>query len=146
MVLGFIRLSTSPNVFQQPLTAEAAVGVVDGWVAQPVVRWQAPDGQHWELVRRNVESIGTAGKLATDAHIAAVAAEFGLIVHSNDADFARFPGIKWVNPFNRPSAGRRGLPGVRDNLRPFFGKICVVFRSMGAVFCLVKEDTSHGHR
>ena len=36
--------------------------------------------------------------LVTDAHIAALAADFGLIVHSNDADFSRFPEIKCENP------------------------------------------------
>lgn len=36
--------------------------------------------------------------LTTDAHIAALAADYGLIVHTNDADFSRFPGIQCINP------------------------------------------------
>ena len=36
--------------------------------------------------------------LATDAHIAALAMEYQAEVHSNDADFARFPGLRWRNP------------------------------------------------
>lgn len=36
--------------------------------------------------------------LATDAHIAALAIEYQAEVHSNDADFARFPGLRWRNP------------------------------------------------
>ena len=34
----------------------------------------------------------------TAAHIAALAAEHGYTVYSNDADFGRFPSVKWVNP------------------------------------------------
>ena len=39
-----------------------------------------------------------AGNLVTDAHIAALAIEHQAEVHSNDSDFARFPGLRWRNP------------------------------------------------
>jgi predicted nucleic acid-binding protein len=39
-----------------------------------------------------------AGNLATDAHLAALAIEHGCVLCSNDADFGRFPGLRWVNP------------------------------------------------
>jgi len=42
----------------------------------------------FDLLRR----LGTAGDLTTDAHIAA------LEVHTTDADFARFSGLRWRNP------------------------------------------------
>jgi len=38
------------------------------------------------------------GNLATDALIALHAREHSAKIHSNDRDFDRFPGIKWVNP------------------------------------------------
>ena len=40
------------------------------------------------------------GNLTTDAHIAAVASENGLVIYSNDTDFARFLNIKVVNPLS----------------------------------------------
>ena len=40
----------------------------------------------------------TAGNLTSDAHIAALALEHGAAVCSTDHDFARFPGIRHVNP------------------------------------------------
>jgi toxin-antitoxin system PIN domain toxin len=98
VVIGFVRLATHARVFERPLTLDEAFGLVDSWLAMPNVRWVSPGGQHWELLKQNLRDAGTAGNLTTDAHIAAVAAEFGLIVHSNDADFGRFAGIKWVNP------------------------------------------------
>lgn len=33
-----------------------------------------------------------------DAHIAALAIEHGLRVCSTDSDFARFPGLDWIDP------------------------------------------------
>jgi predicted nucleic acid-binding protein len=36
--------------------------------------------------------------LTTDAHLAAIAIENQAELHSNDADFSRFPGLRWVNP------------------------------------------------
>lgn len=45
-----------------------------------------------------------ASALITDAHIAALALEHQGCVHSNDADFARFPGLRWVNPLKGPEA------------------------------------------
>lgn len=38
--------------------------------------------------------------LVTDAHLAALAIEHGCELASTDADFARFPGLKWKNPFD----------------------------------------------
>jgi toxin-antitoxin system PIN domain toxin len=98
VVIGFIRLATHAKVFERPLRLDEALGLVDGWLAMPNVRWVSPGGQHWDLLKRNLRVAGTAGNLTTDAHIAAVAAEFGLVVHTNDQDFGRFPAVKWVNP------------------------------------------------
>ena len=36
--------------------------------------------------------------VVTDAHLAALAVEHGCELVSTDADFARFPGVRWRNP------------------------------------------------
>jgi len=36
--------------------------------------------------------------LVPDAHLAALAIEHGLVLHSTDGDFARFPDLRWENP------------------------------------------------
>jgi uncharacterized protein len=36
--------------------------------------------------------------LTTDLHLAALAIENQAELHSNDADFSRFPGLHWRNP------------------------------------------------
>ena len=42
--------------------------------------------------------LGIAGNLTSDAHLAALAIEHGAQLCSADSDFARFPGLKWMNP------------------------------------------------
>ncbi|MDO8944662.1 MAG: hypothetical protein Q7U75_15880, partial [Desulfobacterales bacterium] len=44
------------------------------------------------------EHLGSAGNLTTDAHLAALCIEHQAELHSTDADFARFPGLRWKNP------------------------------------------------
>ena len=41
--------------------------------------------------------------LVPDAHLAALAIEHGLVLCSADADFARFPGLRWHNPLRATS-------------------------------------------
>jgi len=41
-----------------------------------------------------------AGRLTTDAHLAALAVEHQAELHSNDSDFSRFPGLRWRNPLS----------------------------------------------
>jgi hypothetical protein len=63
-----------------------------------VVAPLAPGDEHWRLLRGLLLASGTAGNLTTDAHLAALALEHGAELCSTDADFARFPGVRWRNP------------------------------------------------
>jgi hypothetical protein len=45
-----------------------------------------------------LRGLGAASNLTTDAQLAALAIEHQAEVHSNDADFARFPQLRWFNP------------------------------------------------
>ena len=39
-----------------------------------------------------------SGALISDAQLAALTMEYGGVLHTTDRDFARFPGLQWVNP------------------------------------------------
>ena len=45
-----------------------------------------------------LRSAATRSNLVADAHLVALALEHGLTLCSTDADFARFPGLRWENP------------------------------------------------
>lgn len=98
VLLAFLRLSTRTAVFPRPLTPAQAVDVMSSWLAQPCAEIVDPAERHLEVLGRLLEPLGTAGNLASDAHLAAMAMEYGAELCSCDADFKRFPGLRWTNP------------------------------------------------
>lgn len=103
-LIGFVRLSTSPRIFQHPWDVERALDVVDGWLAQPAATVVHPTHRHVAVLRDLLRPLGTAGNLTSDAHLAALAIEHGATLYSSDNDFARFPGLRWVDPLSpRPA-------------------------------------------
>lgn len=98
VLLAFIRLATNPRVFERPLEPTEAFDIVEGWLAQPCATVVHPTDRHPAVLRELLEPPGTAGNLTTDAHLAALAIEHGAELCSCDADFSRFPGLRWTDP------------------------------------------------
>lgn len=97
-LLAFIRLSTSPRVFESPLDPSEAFAIVEGWLSRSNAAVVHPAERHLALLRDFLVPLGTAGNLTSDAHLAALALEHGAELCSSDSDFARFPGVRWVDP------------------------------------------------
>ncbi len=102
-VLGFVRIMTNPRVMPNPMPVEAAVTAVESWLGLPNLEIVEPGPRHAGIFLRLLRQAGVAGNLTTDAHLAALAIEHQARLASTDADFARFPGLRWFNPL-RPSA------------------------------------------
>jgi hypothetical protein len=98
VIQGFVRLVTYPQIFEYPLAVEAALDRVEEWLSLPHVQLVHPPTTYFQAWSTLLKQLGTTGNLTTDAHLAALASERGLILHTTDADFARFPGLKWCNP------------------------------------------------
>lgn len=98
VVAAFIRLGTNPRVFNRPLLLPEAGARVDGWLAQPCVRVVVPTDRHWDILRRLLTAGQATANLVSDARLAALAIEYGCVLMNTDADFARFPRLKWRNP------------------------------------------------
>jgi predicted nucleic acid-binding protein len=62
------------------------------------VRLVHPGEQHWLIFQQMLRSGKAVGNLVSDAHLAALAIEYNCVLHSTDADFSRFRGLKWRNP------------------------------------------------
>lgn len=97
-LLAFVRLVTNPRVFEAPLQPSDAVDLVDAWLAAPCTTTLSPGPRHAVLLRQLLEPFGAAGNMTTDAHLAALALEHDAELCSADADFSRFPGLRWTNP------------------------------------------------
>lgn len=100
VLLAFVRLSTNPQVFRRPLSPDRALDVVERWLGQPCAVVVQPGNRHPAIMRQLLRPLGTAGNLVNDAHLAALAVEHGAELNSCDADFSRFPGLRWINPLD----------------------------------------------
>lgn len=98
VLLAFLRLGTNPRVFRDPLHPREALDLIEEWLAQPCAAVVEPTDRHPAILRELLEPLGTAGNLTTDAHLAALAIEHGAELCSSDADFSRFPGLRWTDP------------------------------------------------
>lgn len=99
-ISAFIRITTNQRLPGARFTLEEAAGVVDEWLEQPNVRAIGPGERHWASFRQALTAGQARGPLASDAELAALTLEHGGVLHTTDRDFARFPGLRWVNPFN----------------------------------------------
>ena len=98
VIFGFVRIATNPRIYQCPMTVAEATEQVRSWLRQPLVGRLDPGQQHVHQVLQLLEDLGTASNMTTDAQIAAAVLSHKAILHTSDADFARFPGLRWFNP------------------------------------------------
>ncbi len=101
VALGFARIMTSRVVLTDPMESIEALAHVRSWLVRPQAHVLVPGPRHLEILIEIVTSARASGRLTTDAHLAAMAIETQAELHSNDADFSRFPGLRWVNPLER---------------------------------------------
>ena len=98
ILTGFVRIVTLPSVLIDPLSALDAVAIVERWLQHPHIVVVEPQQSHLSVMTELLIAAGRGGNLVPDAHIAALAIEHDAEVHTNDRDFARFPGLRWSNP------------------------------------------------
>lgn len=98
VMLGFQRLMTSRRIMDDPMTTGEAITHLRSWLDQPQVQVIHPGPRHLDLLESLSSASRISSELTTDLHLAALAIEHQAELHSNDSDFQRFPGLRWVNP------------------------------------------------
>ena len=98
VILGFVRIMSSNAVFVNPMEPFEAIAHVRTWLDCPQTQIIVPGPRHLEILAEIMSAARAPGRLTTDAHLAALAIETQSELHSNDVDFARFPGLRWRNP------------------------------------------------
>lgn len=98
VLAGTVRVLTHPRVFSPPTPQAHAIAYVTALrnTANAVI--VAPGPRHWGLFLELLGSSAAAGNLVADAWHAALAIEHGCEWVSDDADFARFAGLRWRRP------------------------------------------------
>ena len=99
-IVGFMRISTNARIYVTPLSVQEAAGHVRDWLDRSNTTILLPGPGHFDLTFDLLQRAGTGGNLTTDAQLAALAIEHQATLHSNDSDFGKFPGLRWVNPLS----------------------------------------------
>ena len=94
---GFARLVSNPRVCPNPMPVSRAWALVEEWLALDVTFTPEPTERHREILAGLMPRV-TRAELIPDAHLAALAIQYGLVLCSTDDDFDRFPGLAWKNP------------------------------------------------
>ncbi|HVR07292.1 MAG TPA: type II toxin-antitoxin system VapC family toxin [Thermoanaerobaculia bacterium] len=98
VIVGYLRLMTTRGVQREPAPMPEAITHVRSWLERPQVEILTPGPRHLDLIDGLLRDARASGNLAVDAHLAALAIENNAEVHSNDSDFSRFPGLRWIDP------------------------------------------------
>ena len=97
-ISAFLRVVTNRRLPGVRVPLGEAVEAVDHWLQAANVQILVPGDQHWSVLRQMIVEGRAAGPLVSDAEIAALTIEYGGVLHTADRDFARFPGLRWLNP------------------------------------------------
>ncbi len=97
-LMEFQRITTHPRASANPLEPADAWSHVTEWLDADQSWVPEPGDRHGTILGKLIIEGSFGGNLVTDAHLAALALEFGVGICSFDSDFARFPELTWVNP------------------------------------------------
>jgi len=100
-LLAYMRIVTNPRVFARPQSLAAAWRHVQGWLDCECTWIPTAGPAHRSILAGLLSHLGGGAKLIPDAHLAALAIEHGLAICSTDGDFARFKGLRWIDPIAR---------------------------------------------
>jgi len=97
-VLAFVRITTDPRVYINPMSNSAAIALVSSWFGRSNVQLVNPTDAHWETLTELAQTGQARGPLLMDAHLAALAIEHGATLATTDRDFSRFRGLRTIDP------------------------------------------------
>lgn len=98
-LLAFVRIGSNPKLFTQPLDVSSGMRQVNRWLGEPGVWTPAATPRHSEVLTRLLATTPKASpKAVTDAHLAALAIQHGLVLCTADRGFGRFGDLRWENP------------------------------------------------
>lgn len=98
---AFLRIVTNHRIFGVPTPVESALNfceVVRGAPASVIIR---PGDRHWSIFADLCRTTPARGNLVPDAYLAALAIENGAAFATGDRGFARFKGVRLMNPLDR---------------------------------------------
>jgi uncharacterized protein len=98
-IMGFLRISTHPAIFNDPHTPEQAGDAIAGLLQRPNVRAPAEQDGFWDIYRATADN-QTRGNHVPDAHLAALMRQHGVsIIYTRDRGLRRYETVDVRDPF-----------------------------------------------
>lgn len=98
VLASMTRIATNRRIFPTPNTAEQCMEFVEVLLGAPSVQIVRPGPRHWSIFRDLVTSQQLRGNDIPDAYLASLAMEQGATFVTLDRGFARFDGLRTLNP------------------------------------------------
>jgi toxin-antitoxin system PIN domain toxin len=96
---SLVRIATDRNIFAQASTLSEALRFCEAVLEPEQCSVVEPGSRHWHIFTRLCEQARASGNVVQDAWFAALAIESGCEWITTDRDYARFPGLRWREPF-----------------------------------------------
>ena len=104
---AYLRVSTHPRIFAQPLAPDIAMANIEALLALPHVRVLSEEDGFWNHFRHTTQSMPVRGNLVPDAHLVALLRQHGVrVLYTNDADFKKFDAVEVRDPFEGDDGGQ----------------------------------------
>ena len=100
VLLAFVRIMTHTQICSNPLSVKQVQVLVKQWMESRNTRIVQLSENALDTYFDLLADAGLGGNLSTDAMIALHAREYSATIYSNDRDFDRFGGIRWITPLN----------------------------------------------
>lgn len=95
---AFIRIVTNHRLFSPATRPDGALDFCETVRRAPAATLVAPGPRHWEIFADLVRRAQARANVVPDAYLAALALEHGATLVTSDRGFARFPGLRLLDP------------------------------------------------
>lgn len=95
---AMIRIVTNGRIFEEPATGTQAVEFAEALLGAPSATVVRPGHRHWAIFGDLVRTHRLRGNDIPDAYLASLAMEAGAHLATLDRGFARFEGLRRVEP------------------------------------------------
>ena len=99
VLASVLRICTHPKIYHRPSSVRETLAFCEALLEQVHSTLIHPGERHWSIFTDLCASSNVSGNLVQDAWFAALAIEHGCEWISTDADYDRFPELRWQRPF-----------------------------------------------
>ena len=98
VLASMIRLVTNHRIYKEPSTPTAVLSFCDALLEAPAAMRVRPGEHHWRIFHGLVSEHGLRGNDIPDAYLAALALEQRATLVTTDRGFARYEGVRMLDP------------------------------------------------